>query len=212
VEKGYLSQETIDVDGDRKVIELFDITSREEGGRIRTVLVNMGFDEKMINNTLSSLSLGELTRVRMTKLIIKNQDLLILDEPLNHLDIYSREKLEEALLDYNGTILVVSHDRYMLQNLCDVLLVFKDNKIVRVSGTAKEYLENIEDKKQNKVKENKIDVEAKRNIEEERLIIENEIAFVLGEFSKLPPGSKEYEDLDKRFKNLIERRKLCGIS
>lgn len=207
VEKGYLSQETIDVDKDSKVIELFHITSREEGGRIRTLLANMGFDEKMINNPLSSLSLGELTRVRMTKLIIKNQDLLILDEPLNHLDIYSREKLEEALSDYNGTILVVSHDRYMLQNLCDVLLVFKDNKIVRVSGTAKEYLENIEDKKKNKTKENKVDVEDKRNREEETLLIENEIAFVLGEFSKCAPGTKEYEDLDKKFKELIERRK-----
>jgi len=208
VEKGYLSQETIDVDKDSKVIELFHITSREEGGRIRTLLANMGFDEKMINNPLSSLSLGELTRVRMTKLILKNQDLLILDEPLNHLDIYSREKLEEALLDYNGTIVVVSHDRYMLQNLCDVLLVFKDSKIVRVSGTAKEYLEDIEDKKQNKVKESKIDAEVKRNREEERMIIENEIAFVLGEFTKFAPGTKEYEDLDKKFKELIEKRKL----
>lgn len=207
VEKGYLSQEAIEVDGATRVIELFDITSREEGGRIRTLLANMGFDEKMINNPLFSLSLGELTRVRMAKLIIKNHELLILDEPLNHLDIYSREKLEEALLYYNGTIVVVSHDRYMLQNLCEVLLVFKDNKIVRVSGTAKEYLENIEDKKQNKTKGNKVDVEDKRNREEETLIIENEIAFVLGEFSKFAPGTKEYEELDMRFKELIERRK-----
>lgn len=207
VEKGYLSQETIDVDGSMKVIDLFNITSREEGGRIRTLLVNMGFDENMINKPLSTLSLGELTRIRMTKLILKNQELLVLDEPLNHLDIYSREKLEEALIDYNGTILVVSHDRYMLQNLCNVLLVFKDNKITRVNGTAREYLEGIEDNIDKKISQSKKEVEMSRTSQEEKLIIENEIAFVLGEFSKYGQGSKEYEELDEKFKSLMLRKR-----
>ncbi len=216
VGKGYLSQETLDVDKSMKVIDLFNFISREEQGKIRTLLANMGFDEKMINKPVGTLSLGELTRVRMTKLILNNEELLILDEPLNHLDIYSREKLEEALLDYNGTILVVSHDRYMLQNLCDVLLVFKENKIIRVNGSAKEYLEGLDKATQgnSEVKENKISKEnqeenilKERKIKEEKLIIENEIAFVLGEFSKYAFGSKEYEELDKKFKKLIEQRK-----
>ncbi|MPN43286.1 hypothetical protein SDC9_190845 [bioreactor metagenome] len=149
----------------------------------------------------------------MTKLILNNEELLILDEPLNHLDIYSREKLEEALLDYNGTILVVSHDRYMLQNLCDVLLVFKDKKIVRVNGSAKEYLEGLDQGAQhsftlgiNKEKQEAMVID-ERKIKEEKLLIENEIAFVLGEFSKYAMGSREYEELDMRFNQLIKQKK-----
>jgi macrolide transport system ATP-binding/permease protein len=207
VEKGYLSQETLDINGDMKVIDLFNITSREEGGRIRTLLANMGFNEKMMIKTLSTLSLGELTRIRMTRLIIKNQELLILDEPLNHLDIYSREKLEEALLGYNGTIIVVSHDRYMLQNLCDVLLVFKDNNIIRSNETAKEYLDDMDSKVHKNANKSKKEIAVKRSTEEEKLILENQIAFVLGEFSKYAPGSKEYEKLDLEFKELIKKRK-----
>lgn len=216
VQKGYLSQETLDVDKTMKVIDLFNFTSREEQGKIRILLANMGFDEKMINKPVGTLSLGELTRVRMTKLILNNEELLILDEPLNHLDIYSREKLEEALLDYNGTILVVSHDRYMLQNLCDILLVFRDKKIVRVNGSAKEYLEGLDQGAQdssaigiNKEKQEAVVIN-ERKIKEEKLLIENEIAFVLGEFSKYAMGSKEYEKLDIRFKQLIKQKKALS--
>lgn len=213
VQKGYLSQETLDVDKTMKVIDLFNFSSREEQGKIRILLANMGFDEKMINKPVGTLSLGELTRVRMTKLILNNEELLILDEPLNHLDIYSREKLEEALLDYNGTILVVSHDRYMLQNLCDVLLVFKDKKIVRVNGSAKEYLEGLDqgaqDSSTQEANQEKQEARAsnERKIKEEKLLIENEIAFVLGEFSKYAMGSREYEELDIRFNQLIKQKK-----
>lgn len=219
VQKGYLSQETLDVDKTKKVIDLFNFSSREEQGKIRILLANMGFDEKMINKPIGTLSLGELTRVRMTKLILNNEELLILDEPLNHLDIYSREKLEEALLDYNGTILVVSHDRYMLQNLCDVLLVFRDKKIVRVNGSAKEYLEALDEAAQGsgRISTNKISKEKQedtiikeRKIKEEKLLIENEIAFVLGEFSKYAMGSREYEELDMRFNQLIKQKKALS--
>lgn len=219
VQKGYLSQETLDVDKTMKVIDLFNFASREEQGKIRILLANMGFDEKMINKPVGTLSLGELTRVRMTKLILNNEELLILDEPLNHLDIYSREKLEEALLDYNGTILVVSHDRYMLQNLCDVLLVFRDKKIVRVNGSAKEYLEALDEAAQGsgRISTNKISKEKQedtiikeRKIKEEKLLIENEIAFVLGEFSKYAMGSREYEELDMRFNQLIKQKKALS--
>lgn len=93
------------------------------------MLANMGFSEKMIKQPISTLSLGEFTSVRMAKLIAKHQYLLVLDEPLNHLDIYSREKLEDALREYDGTIILVSHDRYMIESICDCLLVFEDNKI-----------------------------------------------------------------------------------
>ncbi|MDP4089976.1 MAG: ABC-F type ribosomal protection protein [Bacillota bacterium] len=200
VEIGYLSQETEEIDGETTVLDFFDLESREEMGRIRTLLANMGFDERMTRQKLKSLSQGEVTRLRMTKLIAKGNELLILDEPLNHLDIYSRERLEQSLKDYNGTIIVVSHDRYMLENLCDGLLVFEGDKIRKIVGSPKEYLSGghgggVQTK-----------FETARAIENERLIIENEISFVLGELSKYTPGSPEYGDMDLKFKELIERR------
>lgn len=138
---GYLSQQVVDFNKNKSIIELFDIDYKDEESRIRTFLANMGFNENMINQPLYTLSHGELIRVRMTKLISKSQDLLVLDEPLNHLDIYSREKLEESLKDYNGTVILVSHDRYMIENICSGLLVFENNKIKKIIESPKEYFE-----------------------------------------------------------------------
>ncbi|WP_051986320.1 ribosomal protection-like ABC-F family protein [Clostridium amazonitimonense] len=205
---GYLSQETLDIDTEQSVIDIFNIDSREEEGTVRTLLANMGFNEKMITQPMSTLSHGELTRIRMARLIRKNQDLLVLDEPLNHLDLYSREKLEEALRAYDGTIILVSHDRYMLENLCDFLLVFKEKKISKIVGTPKEYLDGLFTKEKNS-NHTKIHNEKdnKRQLKEEKMLIENEIAYVLGELSKFSKGTLEYDKMDIRFKELIDKKR-----
>lgn len=200
---GYLSQEALDMDKELRLMDEFDINSREEEGKIRTLLANMGFDEKMVYQRLNTLSLGEITRVRMTKLIIKQNDLLILDEPLNHLDIYSREKLEEALKDYDGTIILVSHDRYMIQNICEGILAFKGNKIVRIIEGPKEYLDNLENKSLNNERRKNQSNKNQKDIKEQTMLIENELAYILGELGKFNPGTSKYEELDKRFNDLI---------
>lgn len=105
---GYISQDTKEIDMDKKVLDLFDISSKEERGSLQTILFNMGFDENMIEQKINTLSLGEITRLKIVKLIADDCSLLILDEPMNHLDIYSREKLEEVLQEYEGTIILVS--------------------------------------------------------------------------------------------------------
>ncbi|WP_069999016.1 ribosomal protection-like ABC-F family protein [Cellulosilyticum sp. I15G10I2] len=201
---GYLSQEALDLDTSKSVIDLFEFSSREEEGRIRTLLANMGFNEKMIRQPLTTLSLGELTRVRMTKLIIKQEDLLVLDEPLNHLDIYSREKLEEALKAYKGTIVLVSHDRYMIENLCDYLLVFEDNKIKKRIENPKDYLDDLFAKnKKNAV----TSINNEKSKKEQKMLLENEIVYVLGELSKISPGTLAYTEMDLKFNELIKRKR-----
>lgn len=205
---GYLSQEGLDIDEALSVIEMFDIKSRQQEGRLRKLLNNMGFDENMIGQKVSTLSYGEITRVRITKLIIKDLDLLIMDEPLNHLDIYSREKLEEALKDYEGTIILVSHDRYMIENLCNCLLVFKDNKIKKILGDPREHFDKIYVKeKENIFKSNKNQINHLKDAKDKKMLIENEISYVLGELSRLSKDSKEYNDMDKKFKDLINDKK-----
>lgn len=121
---GYLSQDVFDLKEDEDVLNLFDINNREEEGNVRTMLANLGFDEVLVRKKISCLSLGERTKVKIARLLLNNHDLLILDEPTNHLDLHAREQLEDALLQYDRTLLLITHDRYLLERTCDRLLVF----------------------------------------------------------------------------------------
>lgn len=85
---------------------------------IETVLNGMGFKDKDRNTLCSQLSGGEKTRLGLAKLLLLNPDILILDEPTNHLDFRTLQWLEEYLQSYKGALVVVSHDRYFLDNLC----------------------------------------------------------------------------------------------
>ena len=199
VKIGYVSQSIeIDKNDDTTVLQMFDIKSSEEEGEMRRILYNMGFDEKMISQKVNTLSLGEITRLRIIKMINDDCNVLILDEPLNHLDIHSREKLEDVLESYSGTIILVSHDRYMMNSICDKMLVFKNRRIQRVEKKLDEYLKSCE-------KDNvRID-------KEKLMIIENDIACVLGRLSLSEEGSDEYKELDKKFKYLINVKRNMMI-
>lgn len=194
---GYLSQDIAHLDLKKKVLDCFHITSREEKGRLQTLLFNMGFSENMLTHAIGTLSLGELTRLRIVELITNECDLLILDEPLNHLDIHSREKLEEVLENYNGTIILVSHDKYMMDRICNKLLVFESNKVKRIELGLKEFLENKLNPKKDNLKE----------IKEKKMLIENEISYILGELSKFSEGTDEYMKTDLRFMELMNKKK-----
>lgn len=194
---GYLSQDIGGLDPERRVIDCFDFTSREERGRLQTLLFNMGFDEDMLSQTIGSLSLGELTRLKIAGLITRECDLLILDEPLNHLDIHSREKLEEVLESYNGTIILVSHDRYMMERICDKLLVFENKKVLKLEFGLKGYLENASVSRK----------DCQRELKDKKMLIESEISYVLGELCRHTEGTDEYIKLDLRFKELINKKK-----
>ena len=101
---GYLSQDVLDMDEEKNALEILGVVQKEEVTRARTLLANMGFDAAMVTKPVGKLSLGERTRIKLAGMILQENDLLILDEPTNHLDLHSREKLEETLLDYNGTV------------------------------------------------------------------------------------------------------------
>ncbi|WP_432661864.1 ABC-F type ribosomal protection protein [Wukongibacter baidiensis] len=194
----YLSQDVLDLDEGKTILELFDTLSKEKRSVARTLLANMGFDEEAINKSIKALSLGERTRIKIANLILNQNNVLILDEPTNHLDLHSREKLEETLEDYHGTILIVSHDRYMLERLCNRMLIFKDNMIQRIEYGLKEYLSKLNNNGNNKK------TESEYNTKEEKLVIENRIAYLLGELSKYSPEDPEYIRLDLEFKELIK--------
>ena len=126
----YYDQEHMNINRNNTVLEelLFSYPLSEEDAR--RMAGGFLFSEDEVNKKIGSLSGGERARISFMKLIKEQPNFLILDEPTNHLDIYSREVLEEALEDYDGTLLIVSHDRYFLESIV--------NKIYHISETGAE--------------------------------------------------------------------------
>ena len=92
---------------------------------LRTLLAAFHFGEDMIDQQIRTLSGGERARLSLLKLILERHNTLLLDEPTNHLDVDTREALEEALVDFDGTLIVVSHDRYFLNRICNRIVAFE---------------------------------------------------------------------------------------
>ncbi|HUH29747.1 ABC-F family ATP-binding cassette domain-containing protein [Gelidibacter sp.] len=106
--------------------------------QIKNILGRFMFKGDDIDKKVSVLSGGEKTRLAMVKLLLEPVNLLILDEPTNHLDLKSKDVLKEALLDFDGTLILVSHDRDFLQGLSQKVFEFKDQRVI-------EYFETIDD-------------------------------------------------------------------
>ncbi|MBS4175835.1 ABC-F family ATP-binding cassette domain-containing protein [Bacillus sp. FJAT-49736] len=115
---GYYDQEQAELSSNKTVLqELWDDYPLKSEKEIRTVLGNFLFSGDDVLKIVSTLSGGEKARLALSKLMLQKANFLILDEPTNHLDIDSKEVLENALIDYPGTILFVSHDRYFINRI-----------------------------------------------------------------------------------------------
>ncbi len=120
---GYYDQQLSDLQKDSTVIdEIRALDSTASDGELRSYLAQFLFSGEDVFNQVRNLSGGEKSRVALAKIIYQAPTILALDEPTNHLDIASREALEAALADYPGTILFVTHDRYLAQKLATHLL------------------------------------------------------------------------------------------
>lgn len=123
VKLGYYDQEHTILNSNNTVLEeVWNTYPHMDEVRIRTTLGNFLFSGEDVLKKISTLSGGEKARVSLTKLMLAQANLLILDEPTNHLDIYSKEVLEAALMDYEGTILFISHDRYFLNKMAERII------------------------------------------------------------------------------------------
>lgn len=109
--------------------------------KLRNILGSFLFSGEDVDKKISVLSGGERARVAMAKMIMFPSNLLIMDEPTNHLDIQSKEILKEAILAYEGTVLIVSHDRDFLANLCSTVYEFRDKKIKKYLGDINYFLD-----------------------------------------------------------------------
>ncbi len=216
VKIGYLSQHVFTDIGDKQLIEVFRSEVVVNEGEARHILARFLFFGPAVFRKVSQLSGGERMRLRLAQLMYQDINLLILDEPTNHLDIDSCEVLEEALEQFNGTILAVSHDRYFLNKLFKKIYWLQDGTVHFFNGNydwAKGKLDKTIEIKQpekpvltktllpkvSKVEDNMTDV-----IEEKIEQIEAEIRLLkqqLGEESELELLQKIYHELELRESN-----------
>lgn len=110
--------------------------------QIRNALAAFLFKGEDVFKEIKKLSGGERARVELAKLMLKNVNFLIMDEPTNHLDIESREALESALTDYDGTMLMVSHDRYFINKLADRIIYMNEDGLISYNGGYDYFLEH----------------------------------------------------------------------
>ncbi len=140
---GYYDQFKENLNRDKTVInEIWDEYPELTQTDVRNALALFLFQGDDVFKDIRALSGGELARVELTKLLLQKVNFLIMDEPTNHLDIASREALESALYDYDGTMLMVSHDRYFINKLADRILYLTHDGIAAFEGNYDDYLEN----------------------------------------------------------------------
>ncbi|MBW3041149.1 ABC-F family ATP-binding cassette domain-containing protein [Prochlorococcus marinus] len=131
--------------------------------QVRSLLGSFGLINDSVFKEVSQISGGEKARLALALMIIKPSNLLILDEPTNHLDIPSKQMLEKALSDYNGTALIVSHDRYFISKVANKIVEIRDGQLIKYRGDYKYYKEKKIEEKREKEKELKLaDLERKR--------------------------------------------------
>lgn len=137
---GYFDQQMALLDSEKTVLEDFsesfpNLTTTE----LRNSLAAFMFYGEDVFKKISMLSGGEKVRLGLCKILKKGPNLLILDEPTNHMDIIGKESLELLLKEYSGTLLFISHDRFLVNKIADSLLIFKKDKVTFFDGNYKQY-------------------------------------------------------------------------
>jgi ATP-binding cassette subfamily F protein uup len=120
----------------------------EENLSARSYLRRFLFSDERVNEPVSNLSGGERARLMLAKVLRRGGNVLVLDEPTNDLDLPSLRMLEESLADFDGSVLVVSHDRYFLDRICDQIVAFEDDGVFVQSGNYSYYLEKRKEREQ----------------------------------------------------------------
>ncbi|MGL5541269.1 MAG: ATP-binding cassette domain-containing protein, partial [Erysipelotrichaceae bacterium] len=161
---GYFDQDVSGFVASKSVLqELWDDFPGLTQTQVRSALGAFLFEQDDVFKLIQDLSGGEKVRLLLAKLMLRQDNFLLLDEPTNHLDLLSKEALEEALQEYDGTMLFVSHDRYFISKLATALLVYEHDHFVYYPMTYEEYTQAQKvQEEQKKVKETTLDRRSER--------------------------------------------------
>ena len=201
---GYFSQGGIEVKEDKRVIEVLkdiaDVIILANGSKISAsqMLEHFMFTPEMQYTYVSKLSGGELRRLYLLTVLMKNPNFLILDEPTNDMDLLTLTKLEEFLLDFKGCLIIVSHDRYFMDKLTEHMFVFKGDGVIQdFYGSYSEFRE-----KQKEVEKQLKSVEKKNTADTVKVRDKKKVSYKekyeYGELEKeIEVLEKEKEELEK---------------
>jgi len=194
VKIGYYAQNQAELlDKEQTVFETIDnIAVGEIRKKVKSILGSFLFSGEDIDKKVKVLSGGERSRLALAKLLLEPVNLLILDEPTNHLDLQSKDILKNALLQYDGTLLIVSHDRYFLKGLCQKVYEFRDKGIKEHLGDITEFinkkrLQNLSD----------IELKAKSNNNSQKQVSSNKESYILK------------KELEKKKRKLAKKIEEC---
>jgi len=147
---GYIPQEIHFENENETVIDYFRESFDGEETRLRATLVHFGFAGEAIFKPVGKLSGGEKVKLLLAKIIQTKCNILIFDEPTNHIDINTRNVLEEALIEYKGTIIFVSHDRYFINKIATSVALLENGKIHRYVGNYDDFCMQVNNQELNK--------------------------------------------------------------
>lgn len=157
VKIGYFSQNMSDLNPNKTILENIMEDSIHDEANIRTILGNLLIQKEDVYKKVEVLSGGERVKVAIAKLILSNSNFLILDEPTNFLDLKSIEALEKLIQEYKGTILLITHDKTLADNVANDIILIEDKNLIEFEGNYSKYMqykENI-NKQKNKPNANK---------------------------------------------------------
>jgi len=174
---GYFDQEQSNLNEEKTVVdEIWDEKPSLDHYQIRSLLAQFLFFGDDIFKEISELSGGERSRVALIKLMLSKANFLLMDEPTNHLDIDSKEVLENALINYDGTLLVISHDRYFLNKVTNKILDLSSTGITEYLGNYSYYLEKkntpVYDDEDEYMEKTKTQLKAERKKEKDKKLLE----------------------------------------
>lgn len=191
---GYFDQNQSILQREKSILENVMESSSYDQGFIRINLDNFGFKGDAVYKLVSSLSGGELVKVALCKILLSDNNILILDEPTNYLDIKAMEALETALSNTEKTLIIVCHDRKFIENICDYIIEIKAKSIKEFEGNYKEYINEI-----NKPKINKDEKVNKENL----MLLKNKLSEVISLLSIEKDVSKK-EKLENEYTHLLK--------
>ena len=222
VDKEYFDQELSFKDENATVIEDFEnefknMTTTD----IRSALASFMFYADDVQKQIKDLSGGQKVRLELCKIIRKGPNTLLLDEPTNHMDIIGKETLERLLQAYEGTTIVVSHDRYFINKIANCLLIFEEDKVRFFRGTYNEYLEEREkeeitkdekaSQKENKKEEQITDTKAQYLESKERNKIQTKIKRLEEQIDRNETKINEIKQEMEKEENMTSYTKLAEL-
>lgn len=199
---GYYDQEQSDLNLNKTIFdEISDTYPNLTITQIRNVLAAFVFTGDDVFKTINTLSGGEKGRVALAKIMLSNANFLILDEPTNHLDINSKEILEQALQNYEGTVLYISHDRFFINSTATKIIELNKDKAITYLGNYDYYIEKLNESEESAFEEviieteNKIDWKKQKELQAQQRKKENQIKKLESEISETESKIAELDTL-----------------